>query len=409
MSVEDKTRRIWLTIFLGSLAALAPLSMDMYLPALPLMADEFGIATSMVQLTLTATMAGMAIGQIFAGPISDMKGRRRPLCVGLLIFALSTLICVFATHIWVFLTFRLIQGLAGAVGIVIARAIARDVCEGAELTKFFSMLMLVNGLAPVFAPVIGGQILLVASWRGIFIFLGCIGLVLTVASFIFKETLPVEKRIVGIKSSFMSFGRLMSDRYFLGHCLMQCFSFGAFFAYISGSSFVFQNVYGVSAQVYSVIFGGLGVTIMFGGVLSGRLAGRVSDVSILKWSLLQAFVGNFFLLVCFWCKAPLGFVLSGLLLTVPTIAVIGATSFSLAMRAHGKHAGSASALIGFFSMISGGVMAPLVGIAGSNNPMPMGVIMVIGEAGALLFFYCMIAPVHQDARFEESCKTTKNF
>lgn len=399
MTLENKKSQIWLTIFLGSLAALAPLSMDMYLPALPLLTDVFGVATSMVQLTLTATMAGMAIGQIFAGPISDMKGRRGPLYVGLLVFALSALICAFATSIWVFLTFRFIQGLAGAVGIVIARAIARDICAGPELTKFFSMLMLVNGLAPVLAPVVGGQILLVASWRGVFAFLGCIGLVLTAASFMFKETLPVEKRIVGIKSSFMIFGRLLSDRYFLGHCLMQFFAFGAFFAYISGSSFVFQNIYGVSAQVYSGIFGGVGVAIMFGGVLSGRLAGRVADAAMLRWALMQAFIGSTLLLACFWFEASLGIVLSTLLFTIPTISTMGATSFSLAMRAQGKNAGSASALIGFSSMISGGIMAPLVGIAGSHNPMPMAIIMVLGEAGALLFFYRMIAPAHQNENY----------
>lgn len=395
MTVQNKKSRVWLTIFLGLLAALAPLSTDMYLPALPFMTDEFGVATSMVQLTLTATMSGMAIGQIFAGPISDMKGRRGPLFVGLLVFALSTLICVFASSIWVFLAFRFIQGLAGAVGIVIARAVARDVCEGPELTKLFSMLMFVNGLAPILAPVVGGQILLVASWRGIFVFLVCIGLVLTAAAFIFKETLPMEKRIDGIKSSFMNFGRLLSDRYFLGHCLMQCFAFGAFFAYISGSSFVFQNVYGVSAQVYSGIFGGIGVAIMFGGALSGLLAGRVSDAVMLWWSLVQAFMGSILLLGCFWCKAPLSIVLITLIFTIPTISVMGTASFSLAMRAHGKNAGSASALIGFFSMISGGIMAPLVGIAGSSNAMPMAIIMLLGEAGALLFFNRMIAPAHR--------------
>ena len=396
MTVQNKPSRVWLIIFLGLLAALAPLSTDMYLPALPFMTNEFNVNASMVQLTLTATMAGMAIGQIFAGPISDMQGRRGPLFAGLGVFALSTLICVFATSIWVFLAFRFIQGLAGAVGIVIARAIARDVCEGAELTKFFSMLMLVNGLAPILAPVIGGQLLLVASWRGIFAFLACIGLVLTASSLIFKETLPANKRINSIKSSFMSFGKLLSDQYFLGHCLMQCFAFGAFFAYISGSSFVFQNIYGVSAQVYSEIFGGIGVAIMFGGALSGRLAGRVSDAAMLEWSLMQAFIGSILLLVCFWCKAPLAVVLMALLFTIPTISVMGAASFSLAMRSHGKNAGSASALIGFFSMISGGIMAPLVGIAGSSNAMPMAILMLLGEAGALLFFYWMIAPAHRN-------------
>lgn len=395
MTVQNNKSQVWLTIFLGLLAALVPLSMDMYLPALPIIADEFGVTTSMVQLTLTATMAGMAIGQILAGPISDMSGRRRPLFAGLLIFALSTLVCVFATHIWVFLTFRFIQGLSGSVGIVIARAIARDVCDGVELTKLFSMLMLVNGLAPIIAPVLGGQILLVTSWRYIFAVLVCCSLLLIVATFTFKETLPVAKRITSIKASFMSFGDLLNDRYFLGHCLMQCFSFGAFFAYISGSSFVFQNIYGISAQVYGLIFGGIGVAIMCGGAVGARLAGRVSDVDMLLWSLVQALIGSILLLGCLWYKARLSIVLIALLITVPTIPIMAAASFSLAMRAQGKNAGTASALIGFFSMISGGIMAPLVGIAGSNNAIPMAIIMVLGEAGALLFFYRMIAPAHR--------------
>ncbi|MFA6848943.1 MAG: MFS transporter, partial [Selenomonadaceae bacterium] len=159
MTVKDRQSQLVLTVFLGALAALAPLSTDMYLPSLPLMSEEFGAATSVIQLTLTMTMAGMAIGQIFAGPISDMKGRRTPLIFGMFIFALSTMVCVFATTMNVFLVFRFIQGLAGAVGIVIARAIARDLYEGPQLTKLFSMLMMVNGLAPILAPVIGGEIL----------------------------------------------------------------------------------------------------------------------------------------------------------------------------------------------------------------------------------------------------------
>ena len=205
MTVKNKQSYLILTVFLGVLAAMAPLSTDMYLPSLPFMPEEFGVGISMIQLTLTMTMAGMAIGQIFAGPISDMKGRRLPLIVGMGVFALSSLVCVFATSITVFLVFRFIQGLAGAAGIVIARAIARDICEGPQLTKFFSMLMLVNGLAPILAPVIGGQILLFTSWRGIFALLAVIGLVLVGASLLFRETLPPASRISGIRSSFRSF------------------------------------------------------------------------------------------------------------------------------------------------------------------------------------------------------------
>jgi len=395
MTVKDRKSQLVLTVFLGILAALAPLSIDMYLPSLPLMPEEFGVTTSVIQLTLTMTMAGMAIGQIFAGPISDMKGRRIPLIFGMLIFALSTLVCIFATSIHVFLVFRFIQGLAGAVGIVIARAIARDVCEGPQLTKLFSMLMLVNGLAPILAPVIGGEILVFTSWRGIFVLLMIIGLMLTVAAMLFKESLRPENRISGWGSTFKSFRALITNKYFLGHCLMQCFSFAAFFSYIAGSSFIFQNIYGVSAQEYSLIFGGIGIAIAITGVIPMRLAGRVADEKLLRWSLVQSFVGSLLIFTACWFNAPLALLILSLLVVIPMIAIMGATSFSLAMRAHGKNAGSASALIGFFSMISGSIMAPLVGIAGSANPMPMAVIMLIGEAGALLFFYVMIMPSHR--------------
>lgn len=395
MTVKDRKSQLVLTVFLGILAALAPLSIDMYLPSLPLMPEEFGVTTSVIQLTLTMTMAGMAIGQIFAGPISDMKGRRIPLIFGMLIFALSTLVCIFATSIHVFLVFRFIQGLAGAVGIVIARAIARDVCEGPQLTKLFSMLMLVNGLAPILAPVIGGEILVFTSWRGIFVLLMIIGLMLTVAAMLFKESLRPENRISGWGSTFKSFRALLTNKYFLGHCLMQCFSFAAFFSYIAGSSFIFQNIYGVSAQEYSFIFGGIGIAIAITGVIPMRLAGRVADEKLLRWSLVQSFVGSLLIFTACWFNAPLAVLILSLLVVIPMIAIMGATSFSLAMRAHGKNAGSASALIGFFSMISGSIMAPLVGIAGSANPMPMAVIMLIGEAGALLFFYVMIMPSHR--------------
>ena len=162
---QRKRMIVLLTIFLGMLAAIAPLSTDMYLPALPEMMADFDVVPSMIQLTLTASMAGMALGQIIAGPVSDEQGRRKPLLIGMLVFAVSSAACIFVKSIYIFLVFRFIQGCAGGAGIVIARAIARDVCKGPALTRFFSMLMLVNGLAPILAPVIGGQILRFSTWE----------------------------------------------------------------------------------------------------------------------------------------------------------------------------------------------------------------------------------------------------
>lgn len=386
--------RIKLTILLGALAALAPLSMDMYLPALPLMHDEFNVEPSLIQLTLTMTMVGMAVGQIIAGPISDRFGRRWPLIIGMLAFALSTFGCMMSDSIMIFLAFRLAQGLAGAFGIVIARAIARDFCSGVELTKLFAMLMLVNGLAPILAPVIGGQILLITSWRGVFALLAIIGLILFISSIRFNETLPSNMRAGDVISSFKNFGYLMSDSYFLGHCLMQCFFGASFFGYIAGSSFLFQNIYNVSPQVYSAIFGGIGALIALAGTLPAKFAGKIADIKMLAWTIGQAIIGSIFFLGCVIVKAPMEFTLAALVITIPTMSVFGATSFSLAMRKHGDMAGSASALIGFFSMISGGLMAPIVGIAGSHNALPMALIMLTGYVVSLLLFLKMIYSKH---------------
>lgn len=188
-----KTRIVWM-VFLGMLSAMASLSTDMYLPALPVMTGAFSVGPSLVQLTLT--MGGMAIGQLMAGPVSDYAGRRRPLVVGMLLFTLSTVGCVVSEDMFVFLVFRFVQGFTGAFGIVTARAVARDLYEGVELTKFFSLLMLVNGLAPILAPVIGGQILLWTSWRGVFVLLAVLGVLLTLSSLFAAKLCP--KRVGSI-------------------------------------------------------------------------------------------------------------------------------------------------------------------------------------------------------------------
>ncbi|MBQ1613821.1 MAG: multidrug effflux MFS transporter [Selenomonas sp.] len=373
-----KGRQLWLTVFLGLMTAMAPLSTDMYLPALPTMQVDMGISASLAQMTLTMTMLGMALGQIFAGPLSDRYGRKGPLTIGMLVFTLTTVGCVLAENINVFLFFRFMAGFAGASGIVIARAIARDVCEGPELTKFFAMLMMVNGLAPILAPVIGGQILLFTSWRGVFVMLVLVGIFQLLATLMYQETLPAAKRIPGLKDSFAKFPQLLKDRYFLGHCLVQCFVFGAFFSYLAGSSFIFQNIFHVSPQTYSLIFGGIGAGLLLSGMLPARLAGRVPDEKLLHVSLGLPLLGSVLLFIAFYFQAGMAIILPVLFLTIVPLSVMGAASFSLALSRQGKNAGSASALIGFFSMILGGCMMPLVGIAGENTALPMCVIMIAG-------------------------------
>ena len=371
MTMTNRGRAI-LIAFLGIMSAMAPLATDMYLPALPELSAEFSASTSATQLTLTMTLLGMAIGQIFLGPLSDMYGRKRPLFFGMIAFAIVSAGCFYASSIEPFLALRFLQGFAGASGIVIARAIARDAAEGVELTRFLSILMLVNGLAPILAPVAGGQLLiLLALW--------------TLKT---RETLPAEKRQASMAASFHAFPALLRDRYFFGHCLVQCFVFGAFFSYIAGSSFVFQNIYGVSAQGYSLIFGGIGTGLFLAGLLPARLTGRVKDISMLKTSLLVPLVSSALLLATLLAGfAPLALTIVLLFITVVPLSVMGTASFSLALSRQGRNAGAASALIGFFSMVLGGVMMPLVGIAGDHTAIPMAVLMLTGYTlGAIVFY-----------------------
>ena len=395
MSVPRKNR-IWLMIFLGVMSAMAPLSTDMYLPALPAVQADLGATASLVQLTLTMTMLGMAIGQLVMGPVSDRYGRRLPLLAGMLVFAAASALCANATDIALFLAFRFVQGFAGASGIVIARAIARDVCEGTELTRFFSLLMMVNGLAPILAPVIGGQILLVASWRAVFWLLVLVGAVQFLATARFRETLPEEARAGGMAASLKKFPQLLHDRYFFGHCLLQMFVFGGFFAYLGGSSFVFQNVYAVSAQAYSLIFAGIGAGLMAVGLLPARLAGRVPDVTMLKAAVPVQFGGSLVLLASLFAGAPLAVIVVVLFVTIVPLSVIGAASFSLALARQGKNAGSASALAGLFQMVLGGALMPLIGLAGEGTALPMALVMAACFALSTRCFFTQIAPFHRD-------------
>lgn len=387
--------RLFLTFFLGVMSAMAPLATDMYLPALPVLQADLGVSASVAQLTLTMTMIGMALGQILIGPLSDRYGRKRPLLIGMFGFTIAAVGCTLAESVPVFLAFRFLMGFAGASGIVISRAIARDVAEGPELTRFFAILMMVNGLAPIIAPVIGGQILLFSSWRGVFVLLIFIGLFQAGATVVYRETLPKDRRFGGVAESFRKFPQLLRDRYIAGHCLVQCFVFGAFFSYLAGSSFLFQNIYHVSPQVYSLIFGGIGVGLLVIGMVPARLAGRVPDVDLLRWSIRIPLVGSVLLLAGFLAGAPIWYTLPVLFVTIVPLSVMGTASFSLALSRQGKNAGSTSALIGFAQMILGGCMMPVVGIAGDHTAVPMGIIMCMGYLLANVAFGRLVAPEHK--------------
>jgi DHA1 family bicyclomycin/chloramphenicol resistance-like MFS transporter len=389
---QSRSSVLWMAFLLGSLASFGPLSIDMYLPALPNLAKDLNSSTSLAQLSLTACLLGIALGQLFAGPISDVCGRRKPLLIGLFFYVISSLLCVFAPTIWIFVMMRFIQGLAGSAGIVISRAIVRDLYSGSEMTRFFSLLMLVNGVAPILAPILGGQVLQAASWRGIFLMLFVVGIIMLLAVFWgLRETLPSSFRSKGgLKSTFRTFRGLIKNRTFMGYALGQGFVMAAMFAYISGSPFVLQNIFGVSPQMFSLFFGINGLGIIIAGQITGRLAGRIHERKLLIAGLSIAFVGGILLLAMIILGGGIYTILLPLFLVVSSVGIVGTSSFSLAMQDQAKAAGSASALIGVLSFVFGGLMAPLVGISGSYTAIPMGITIAVAETAAVLSYFFLV-------------------
>ncbi len=390
--VLSRSKRVWMAIVLGSLAAFGPLSIDMYLPALPNIAKDFHTNASSVQLSLSLFVLGLASGQLLNGPISDVAGRRKPLLVGLMIYFIVSLLCVFSPSIWGLIILRLIQGFAGSAGIVISRAIVRDLYSGTELTKFFALLALVNGLAPILAPIIGAQLLKAFPWQGVFIVLSIIGIVMFfVILFGLPETLPKEKRSAGgMKNTFRPFLNLIKDRSFMGYALAQGLVFAGMFAYISGSPFVVQDIYGASPQMFSLIFAINAIGIMTMSQTTGRLAGRIPEAKLFKFGLGMSATGGIVLLLLLFLQAKLIFVLIPLFFVVSSVGMVNTAGFSLAMQTQGKNAGSASALLGVTSFTFGGFFAPLVGIGGGQTAIPMGVVIVCAGCGAVLLYWILV-------------------
>lgn len=389
------TKRLQLALLLGSLSLLGPFTIDTYLPSFPTIVKEYNTTASLVQISLTTCLLGLGLGQLIIGPMSDVQGRRKPLRIFLIMYLIASVICAFAPNIYTFIVARFMQGFAAAGGLVISRAIVRDVYSGRELTKFFALLMLVGNLGPIVAPIAGGMILAFTNWSGVFLVLACIGLVLVlIVSWKLEETLPKENRVPSDISQIVNnFGSLLKDRQFTGYALAQGFMVAGIFAYVSGISFVYQNIYGVTPQVFSLLFGVNGIALIVGTQTVGRFAGILSERTFLKIGLLVANVSGFALLVALLLKAPLFAVAVPIFFFVSSIGITGTTSFALAMETQGHIAGSASALLGLLPFVLGSLTAPLVGIAGEYTAIPMGVIMFSASLLAFLSYYGLVGKV----------------
>lgn len=386
-------KRFKLALLLGSLAALGPLTIDMYLPSFPTITNEFSTSASLIQFSLTSCLLGLGFGQLIIGPMSDVQGRRQPMVIFLGLYFIASLACAFAPTVSLFIGARFVQGFAAAGGIVVSRAVVRDVYVGRELTKFFALLMLINNLAPILAPVVGSSILLFTNWRGVFITLSLVGIILVfIIAFRFEETLPTEKRIPSnFKQTVGNFTTLIKDRKFIGYALTQSFITSGIFAYVSGTPFVYQTIYGVSPQVFSVLFGINGIGIMVGTILIGRFADVISETRFLKVGLLMSITASFSLLIVVLFHGPLFAVVISIFVFISSIGIISTSSFSLAIQDQGHIAGSASAMLGLLPFIFGAISAPLVGIAGEHTAIPMGVIMFLASSLAILSYYILVS------------------
>ncbi len=364
-----------------------PLSIDTYLPAFPLVADDLGTTQPGVQLSLTLFMAGMAAGQFFIGPMSDSMGRRRLLLGSQLLAAVAAFACAASPDIWVMWSGRLIQGVAGGAGVVLARAVVADLAAGKSAARAFSLMMLINGIAPIMAPLIGAVLLVPFGWRSIFVFMGAFNLAaMGVLAVVVKESLPPEARSDGgLRGLFGGIAEVVLIRGFLGYVIAFWFSFGAMFAYISGSPFVMQGQLGLGVGTYSVLFAMASAMIVLGSAVSARLVNAIDPRRLLGFGIAVLLTVSVLLLAdahvdpTVWIIAPL------LMLALGAMGFVMGNATPLATGLARRRAGAASAMLGAGQFLVAGAVSPLVGL-GADAAVTMGTVMTCSAAIALAGF-----------------------
>lgn len=377
--VQSKKQSPIFVIILGALTAIGALSIDMFLPGLPEIKNDFHTTTSNAQLTLSLFMIGLALGNLFAGPISDATGRKKPLWISMFIYTLASLGIVFVTNIEVMIALRFIQGVTGGAASVISRAIASDMYKGKELTKFLSLLMLVNGVAPVIAPAIGGIILSFAVWRMVFIILTVFGILMVIGSLTkVPESLQEdEKDSNGIKEMFKNFKHLLATPKFVLPMLIQGFSFIMLFTYISASPFIIQKIYGMSALQFSIMFAAIGITLIISSQLVGVLVDQIERRQLLKIVTYIQVLGVVIVAMTLLNHLSFWILVIGFIVLVAPVTAVASLGFSIAMDESTKGRGSASSLLGLVQFLLGGLMSSLVNVMGEHNVTPYVVIISI--------------------------------
>jgi DHA1 family bicyclomycin/chloramphenicol resistance-like MFS transporter len=361
------------------LTVFGPISMDLYLPALPALTADLGAVTSVAQLTVTACLIGLAAGQLIAGPLSDRFGRRGILLVGIVAYIATSALCAISPTVELLIAARFVQGLAGGVGIVIAQAAGRDIYTGGALIRFYGRLTVVGGFAAIIGPLLGGLLNSFTDWRGLFLFLAVIGAgILVVTVLVFRETLPAADRTRGGFGQMMhDYRTLLSDRVFLGAVLNQGFLYAALFAYLAGSTYVLQDIYGLSPLGYALAFGLNSAGFMTFGYLAGRAAEQWSIPGTLATGILVTGAGALGLLASGIVAMPLWVVIVSLFLLAAGVAISSPPATTLALMDYPQMAGTASSLLGMVRFGFGGIAAPLVGVAGALSILPLGLVTTV--------------------------------
>jgi MFS transporter, DHA1 family, multidrug resistance protein len=393
-ATTDRPRTARTALTLGAFVALGPLTVDMYLPALPTIADDLRTSSATVQLTLTGTLVGLALGQLVLGPLSDALGRKRPLLAGTALHVVASLLVLVAPSIAVLGLLRFLQGVGTAAGAVIALAVVRDLFEGRAAATMLSRLFLVLGAAPVLAPTVGGEVLRITSWRGVFLLLALYGLLLLVVGwFAVRETLPPERRrSSGLAGTMRGYRSLFRDRAYVGLVLVAGLTMAGLFSYVSGSSFVFQDQYGLDEQQFGLLFGAGAVWLIGATQLNPVVLRWFSPAQVLVAGVVSGALSGAVLLVLagtgtggLWGVAlPLWAVLFASGLALPNAP-------ALALSRHGEAAGTAAALLGAVQFGVGAAVAPLVGVLG-NDAVAMGTVVVAALVLAIAVLVLVVRP-----------------
>jgi DHA1 family bicyclomycin/chloramphenicol resistance-like MFS transporter len=377
-SVASNRIPVRMLLLVGSLSVFGPLCIDTYLPALPAIGRDLHASASEVEASLTACLLGLGAGQLFVGPISDRLGRRRPLWAGLAFFVLASAGCAFAPNAGTLILLRFLQGLGAAAGLVTGRAVVRDQYSGHTAARFFSLLILVTGAGPILAPQLGAGLLHFGSWRFVFIaFVVAGSILLAISVFALPETLAVDARHSGSLLTTLGLMRdVATNRVFLANALACGLGFGVLFAYIAGSSFALENVYGLSPQQFSLAFALNAVGLVAASQVNGRLLRRVSANKLMTGGLFGlTFAGIALVVVVSTGFLGLAGVLSCTFIALASNGFVSPNAQALAMNDFPRAAGSASALLGVLQFAIGGVVAPLVGVRGSHDALPMAIVM----------------------------------